>query len=59
MLTRLVHLELDQAELLEQVLAGELLTMTELADAGVSWPVTRDDRKPRRKPVDGDPKQLF
>lgn len=58
-LTRLVSLEPAQGELLEQVLAGELLTMSELADAGVSWPVTRDDRKPRRKPVDGDPKQLF
>ena len=39
-------------------MAGELSTMDELADAGVKWPQSRDDRKPRRKPVSGDPAQL-
>ncbi|UYN83728.1 MAG: hypothetical protein KIT89_00300 [Microcella sp.] len=48
-LTRLVSLEPAQAELLEQVLAGSLITKDELASAGVRWPETRDDRKPRRK----------
>ncbi len=57
-LTRLVSLEPAQAELLEEILAGKLSTMTELTDAGAAWPVTRDDRKPRRKPVDGDSAQL-
>ena len=57
-LARLVSLEPAQATLLEEILAGELSTMSELADAGVTWPQTRDDRKPRRKPVSGDPAQL-
>lgn len=48
-LMRLVSLEPAQAELLEQILAGELVTKDELAAAGVTWPITRDDRKPRRK----------
>lgn len=58
-LTRLVSLEPAQAGLLEAVLAGELSTMTDLADAGVTWPQSRDDRKPRRKPTEGDSTQLF
>ncbi|MHA6694270.1 type ISP restriction/modification enzyme [Homoserinimonas sp. A520] len=58
-LTRLVSLEPQQAALLEEVLAGEASTMTELADAGVAWPQTRDDRKPRRKPLEDDVAQLF
>ena len=58
-LARLVSLEPAQAALLEEVLAGELSTMDELADAGVKWPQSRDDRKPRRKPAEGDPTQLF
>lgn len=58
-LTRLVSLEPQQSALLEEVLAGEVSTMAELADAGVAWPQTRDDRKPRRKPVEGDASQLF
>ena len=58
-LTRLVSLEPQQAALLEEVLAGELSTMAELADAGVKWPQSRDDRKPRRKTVDGDAASLF
>jgi len=48
-LTRLVSLEPAQAALLEQILAGELVTKDELAAQGVKWPETRDDRKPRRK----------
>ena len=58
-LTRLVSLEPQQAALLEEVLAGELSTMAELADADVKWPQSRDDRKPRRKPVEGDAASLF
>jgi hypothetical protein len=57
-LTRLVSLESDQKKLLDDILAGELSTMDDLAGAGVKWPQTRDDRKPRRKPVEGDPTQL-
>lgn len=57
-LTRLVSLEPQQATLLEEILAGEVTTMTELADAGVTWPQTRDDRKPRRQPVNTDPNLL-
>lgn len=57
-LTRLVSLEPAQATLLEEILAGELSTMADLADAGVRWPQTRDDRKPRRKAVSGDAAQL-
>ncbi len=47
-LTRLVALESSQQSLLEQVLASELSTVTDLSDAGVVWPSGRDDRKPRR-----------
>lgn len=47
-LTRLVALEPDQKVVLEEILAGDLLTMTELADAGVKWPKSRADRKPHR-----------
>jgi len=47
-LTRLVALEPLQETLLEDVLAGALISMKDLADAGVKWPKTRDDRKPRR-----------
>jgi hypothetical protein len=46
-LTRLVELEAAQADLLDQVLAGDLLTMDDLATAGTRWPVTPQDRKPR------------
>lgn len=56
-LTRLVALESDQKALLDEILAGELSTVDELADAGVKWPQSRDDRKPRRKPTE-DPHQL-
>jgi len=58
-LTRLVSLEPAQAELLDDILAGDLNTMSELADAGVKWPVSRDDRKPHRKAAEGKPAQLF
>lgn len=57
-LTRLVSLEPAQAELLEQILGGELITRDELAEAGVKWPETRDDRKPRRK-VAADTLDIF
>lgn len=46
-LTRLVVLEPDQAELLERVMAGPLMTITELAEHGVRWPTLKADRKPR------------
>jgi hypothetical protein len=46
-LTRLVDLELAQSALLDQVLAGELLTMDDLTTAGTRWPTTPQDRKPR------------
>ena len=58
MLTRIVSLEPQQAALLEEILVGEVATMAELADAGVAWPQTRDDRKPRRKPANTDPNLL-
>ncbi|GAA1688181.1 hypothetical protein GCM10009792_05000 [Microcella alkalica] len=57
-LTRLVSLEPAQAELLEQIIAGSLVTKDELAGAGVKWPETRDDRKPRRK-VAADTLDIF
>lgn len=47
-LTRLVALEPSQKSLLEEIMASDLLSVTDLADAGVQWPETRDDRKPRR-----------
>lgn len=46
-LTRLVELEPEQADVLTQVLAGPVLTMRELALAGVRWPTKPADRKPR------------
>lgn len=57
-LTRLVSLEPAQAEVLEQILAGELITKDALSEAGVKWPETRDDRKPRRK-VAADTLDIF
>lgn len=46
-LTRLVDLEAEQAQLLEDVLAGPVLTMDALATEGVRWPAGPSDRKPR------------
>lgn len=46
-LTRLVELEPAQADLLNQVLAGDLLTMDDLRMSGTRWPVSKQDRKPR------------
>jgi hypothetical protein len=46
-LTRLVDLEPDQAKLLDDVLAGDVLTMDALAAEGVRWPAGPADRKPR------------
>ena len=39
-LTRLVELEPTQADLLNHVLAGDLLTMNDLRTAGTRWPVS-------------------
>ncbi len=58
-LSRLVSLEPSQKSLLDEIRAGDLVTMTELAEVGVKWPQSRDDRKPRRKPNEGDSTQLF
>jgi hypothetical protein len=46
-LTRLVELEPAQADLLNQILAGDLLTMKDLQIAGTRWPVSQQDHKPR------------
>lgn len=46
-LRRLVDLAPQQADLLDRVLAGVLLTRDELAAAGVSWPSSAADRRPR------------
>jgi len=46
-LTRLVDLEAEQAKLLGDVLAGDVLTMEALAAEGVRWPAGPADRKPR------------
>lgn len=47
-LTRLVELEPAQAALLAAILDGPILTSAELAAAGVRWPTSTADRKPRR-----------
>jgi hypothetical protein len=47
-LTRLVDLEPQQADLLERVVTGPILTMDALTTAGVRWPRTAADRKPRK-----------
>jgi len=46
-LTRLVDLETEQAQLLDDVLAGSVLTMDALAAEGVRWPSKPSNRKPR------------
>ena len=46
-LTHLVHLEDQQADLLEKVLDGPLLSASDLEDLGVKWPKAPKDRKPR------------
>lgn len=46
-LTRLIHLEDDQAQLMQQVIRSPTLTRSRLAAAGVKWPSTAKDRKPR------------
>jgi hypothetical protein len=56
-LTRLVELEPAQAGVLERVLAGRLLSTADLAAAGVRWPSSAADRRPRKPlsaPADGD-----
>lgn len=47
-ITQLVALEDDQSQLLADVLAGELISIDELTEAGVRWPITRKDRDPQR-----------
>lgn len=46
-LTRLVDLEPRQGELLDAVLAGPVHTLGSLRSAGVRWPATANDRRPR------------
>jgi predicted helicase len=46
-LTRLVELEPAQADVLTRILAGDLISMDELAKSGTRWPVSQQDRKPR------------
>ena len=46
-LTRLVALETEQAQLLDDVLGGDILTSDALAAEGVRWPTRPSDRKPR------------
>ncbi|OKL47367.1 hypothetical protein BM477_06790 [Boudabousia marimammalium] len=46
-LTHLVSMEPQQAELLEQIMRTELITNADLQAQGVSFSVTNADRKPR------------
>lgn len=46
-LTRLVMIEDEQRQLLDDVVAGELITLDMLVERGVRFPVSRADRKPR------------
>ena len=46
-LTRLVELEPAQADVLTRILAGDLISMDELAKSGTRWPASQQDRKPR------------
>jgi hypothetical protein len=52
-LTRLVELEPKQADLLERVLAGPIVTKEDLAARGVKWPISRKDRAPHRNAEGG------
>ncbi|KQR54931.1 hypothetical protein ASF88_04240 [Leifsonia sp. Leaf336] len=51
-LTRLTELERWQADLLEEIRTGSILTLDELADAGALWPTSEADRRPRRPAAD-------
>ncbi|MGW7341033.1 type ISP restriction/modification enzyme [Streptomyces sp. NPDC054808] len=46
-LVRLVDLEPQQAEALESILFGRTVTLNDLTTAGVRWPQSTADRKPR------------
>ncbi len=46
-LTRLTELEDEQRELLDEIATSELLTMHDLAAAGVRWPTERKRRSVR------------
>jgi len=52
-LTRLVELEPAQADLLDRILAGPVLTKDEFAEKGVEWPTTKKDHAPRRAGMGG------
>jgi hypothetical protein len=47
-LLRLTRLEPEQADVLESILAGSVLSSADLAARGVRWPKTKADRAPRR-----------
>lgn len=46
-LTRLVEIEPAQEQLLTSIVAGPILTADDLHAAGVRWPTSNDDRRPR------------
>lgn len=46
-LTHLIHLEEEQQLLLDEVVAGELMSLQDLEDAGVVFPRSNRERKPR------------
>jgi hypothetical protein len=52
-LTRLVELEPAQADLLNRILTGPILTKDQLEEKGVSWPLAKKDRAPRRAAFGG------
>jgi hypothetical protein len=52
-LRRLTDLQPAQHDLLAAIMNGELFTVDDLADAGVNWPTTDDDRKPKYPEDDG------
>lgn len=46
-LTHLIHLEDEQQMLLDSVMAGDLITREQLQEAGVTYPQSTRERKPR------------
>ena len=53
-LSRLVEIEEQQAELLARILTGRLCTKTDLEKLGTRWPATTADRKPHLPVKDAD-----
>lgn len=54
-LRRLTDLEPEQNEVLSEILAGGTLSMSDLAEAGVAWPMTKRSRSARHAtPIDPD-----